>query len=81
MALARGPAARARDTTDDAVAGQIITWLKKPVASRSNDDDAEPTLRDEVCLVQIWVDCLATSATANNQVPQMLGRAMRLVPG
>lgn len=78
---ARLQESRRVESADDAMAGRIAAWLDKPVASGSIDD-GDPAPRNETCLVQIWCEALDSDMRSYNQaVAQMLGRAMRLIPG
>lgn len=82
---ARLQESRRVESADDAVAGQIIAWLSAPLVSGSLDDDTDvgnPRYRKETCLIEMWVECLQNDRKSYNQMTaQMLGRAMRLVPG
>jgi len=74
------------ESADEAQAGQIGAWLDTPIMSGSVDDDREAEgraiVRNETCLLEIWVDCLKKDrGLYNQQTAQMLGRAMRMVPG
>jgi hypothetical protein len=74
------------ESADEAQAGQIGAWLDAPIISGSVDDDRDvdgkAIVRSETCLLEIWVDCLKKDrGLYNQQTAQMLGRAMRLVPG
>lgn len=78
---ARLQESRRVESADDAIAGRIAAWLDRPVAS-GDIADGEPKLRDVTCLNQIWCDGLGNDdRTYNQAVAQMLGRAMKLVPG
>ena len=81
---ARLQESRRVESADDAIAGEIAEWLDSPINTGSLDDDTDdagqPLIRNEVCLKQIWVDCLGNDKrTYNQQSAQMLGRAMTLV--
>ncbi len=74
------------ESADEAQAGQIGAWLDTPIISGSVDDDRDADgkaiVRHETCLLEIWVDCLKKDrGLYSQQTAQMLGRAMRLVPG
>lgn len=74
------------ESADDAVAGQIDAWLEAPINSGSIDDDTDangkPLYRTETCLIELWVDCLGKErGHYNQQVAQMLGRAMSKLTG
>jgi len=74
------------ESADEAQAGQIGAWLDTPIMSGSVDDDRDAEgraiVRNETCLLEIWVDCLKKDrGLYNQQTAQMLGRAMRMVPG
>jgi len=46
------------------------------------DADGKAIVRNETCLLEIWVECLKKDrGLYNQQTAQMLGRAMRMVPG
>lgn len=74
------------ENADEAQAGQIGAWLDTPIMSGSVDDDRDSdgkaNIRNETCLLEIWVECLKKDrGLYNQQTAQMLGRAMRMVPG
>jgi hypothetical protein len=74
------------ESADEAQAGQIGAWLDTPIMSGSVDDDRDAEgraiVRNETCLLEIWVECLKKDrGLYNQQTAQMLGRAMRMVPG
>ncbi len=74
------------ENADEAQAGQIGAWLDTPIMSGSVDDDrdadSKSIVRNETCLLEIWVECLKKDrGLYNQQTAQMLGRAMRMVPG
>ncbi len=74
------------ENADEAQAGQIGAWLDTPIMSGSVDDDRDADgksiVRNETCLLEIWVECLKKDrGLYNQQTAQMLGRAMRMVPG
>jgi hypothetical protein len=74
------------ESADEGQAGQIGAWLDTPIISGSVDDDRDAggkaIVRNETCLVELWVECLKRDrGLYNQQAAQMLGRAMRLVPG
>lgn len=77
---------RREESVEDGHAAQIAAWLETPIVTGSLDDDAdedgELRLRNEVCLKQIWVDCLKGSeATYGMPQSKILGKAMSQVPG
>lgn len=81
---ARLQESRRVESADDGVAGQIGQWLESPINTGSLDDDTDengqPLYRNEVCLVQIWVECLGNDKrTYNQQAAQALGRSMALL--
>lgn len=77
---ARLQESRRVESADDALAGQIAAWLQAPALSGSLEDD--PTFRTETCLVELWVECMGNERkNYGNAASQILGRAMRLVPG
>lgn len=70
------------ETADDAMLGQLLGWLDQPVAG--DFDDAEPKLRDKVCLIQIAAECFGHTKgdyVRNAPLAQQLSRVMRRVPG
>jgi predicted P-loop ATPase len=74
------------ETVDDAITGQVAAWLDMPIISGSVDDDTDangqPVMRNETCLVELWVECLKRDrGLYNQQAAQMLGRAMTHVGG
>lgn len=81
---ARLQESRRVESADDATAAQIAAWLDAPINTGSMDDDTDeggqPLYRNEVCLKQLWVECLGNDArTYNQQAAQMIGRSMALV--
>ncbi len=87
---ARSQAARLQESrrvesADDGMAGRIYEWLTQPINTGSIDDDTidgKPIYRTETCLQELWVDCLRNDLRSYQQTSaQMVGRAMRLVPG
>lgn len=74
------------ETSEDALSGRIAEWLSKPIVSGSMDDDfdedGKAKYRNEVCLLEIWCECLGRDeAQYTGMWPAALGRAMRLVEG
>ena len=76
---------RRSETVEDSLAGQIEAWLDAPIGSDLGLDDLpgdEPRYRNNVCLVEIWVEMLGKpSDSRTDRDIQMLGRAMRKVQG
>lgn len=73
------------ETPEDSMAGQIADWLDRAVIDDSGFEDLinGPTQRNEVCLIEIWTECLGKDRAAyiQSQAPaQTLGRAMKKVP-
>lgn len=69
------------ETADDATAGQIAAWLDKPIISGDINDPSEGRLRNETCLIELWVDCMGRDrGLYDGTKAQMLGRAMTKVP-
>lgn len=73
------------ESADDAIAGQIEAWLEAPLVSGSVDEDTDadgqPLYRNETCLIELWVEALGKErGQYNQQVAQMLGRAMSKLP-
>lgn len=72
------------ETPDDAMAGRIAAWLDRPVNDggfEDEDDNGNVEIRNFVCLAQIWAECAGNGARYDQVAAQMLGRAMRQVPG
>lgn len=74
------------ETSEDALAGRIAEWLSKPVNTGDFDEDVNtdgsPKYRNEVCLLEIWCECLGRDeAQYTGMWPAALGRSMRLVEG
>lgn len=70
------------ESADDAAAGKIAAWLDRPVHSGDMDDASEGQIRDETCLLEIWIECFNKDAASyTGAQAQMLGRAMSRVPG
>lgn len=76
---------RRQVTSDDTLAGRIEHWLDKPVNADLgfDDDDGEaPVYRNEITLLDVWVDMM--NGDPNNypeREQQLLGRAIRKVSG
>jgi len=75
-----------QENAGDALAGQIGAWLDTPINSGNFDDDldaaGQPLYRNEVCLLEIWVDCLGRDrGSYNHAMAQMLGGAIGKVGG
>jgi hypothetical protein len=73
------------ESSDDALAGQIAEWLSKPISDGGFDDEDEngqPRFREQVCLLQIWCECLGRDASGYiGAWPSTLGRSMKQIPG
>lgn len=83
---------RVEQNEDMALAGVITEWLNKPVPedlyehevgeSDFNDLDGKMMLRDKVCLLEIWCECIGGLRDKyNRQQANTLSRAMSLVTG
>jgi predicted P-loop ATPase len=76
---------RRQESADEVMAGRIAEWLERPIGAELGLDcldGEEPRFRSEVYLPEIWTQMLGQDAAKydpRNQ--QLLGRAMRLVPG
>jgi predicted P-loop ATPase len=69
------------ESAEDGMAGRIAEWLETPHTPDVLDDDA-PILRNQTCLLQIWVECFGRDTANYSQAQaQQLGRAMKRVPG
>lgn len=68
------------ESADDGIIGQIMAWLDRP-----QDDgrlEGSDTIRNRVCLMQIWVEVMhADRKSYNQQSAQTLGRAMNRITG
>lgn len=79
---ARLQESRRIETPEDAQAGQIALWLDTPLSDGALDETSNSTLRNEICLSQIWRECFGGDMTRYNQVEaQRLGKAMQRVAG
>ncbi|OGN42430.1 MAG: hypothetical protein A2623_09510 [Caulobacterales bacterium RIFCSPHIGHO2_01_FULL_70_19] len=74
---------RRQETADEVLAGQISAWLESPVGDGFGAEGvAHGELRSEVCLAEVRDHVLGLDrAKYDQRTQQMLGRAMRLVPG
>lgn len=74
---------RRQETADEVLAGQISAWLETPVGDGFGVEGvASGELRSEVCLAEVRDHLLGLDRSKYDQrTQQMLGRAMRLVPG
>lgn len=69
------------ETAEDGFAGRIAAWLDEPVHGFA-DESGEVEVRDETCLIEIWVDCLGRDVASYNQnAAYLVGTAMRSIPG
>lgn len=68
------------ESSDDGLAGVVAAWLASPINDGGFDDidaDQQPRFRNQVCLPQIWVECLRGDLKAYGQTQaQAIGRAM-----
>lgn len=84
ITAARLQESRRVESADDALRGQIESWLNKPINDGGFDDlddQGEHRYRDETCLVELWVDCLMGDRKAYDQTKaQTLGRVMSRMP-
>lgn len=72
------------ETAADGLAGQIASWLARPINSGGMDDDdtGPERYRDRTCLKEIHVECLGNlPGHYDNAKSQLLGSAMRKVDG
>lgn len=68
------------ESPDDGLAGTIGAWLDRPINDGGFENDR--TVRNEVCMIQIWIECLGNDARSYmGTQPYTLGRVMRLLPG
>lgn len=74
---------RRMESAEDGFSGRIEAWLNTPVTDDSGfSDDAEPEVRNQVCLLQIWVECFHRDEANYGQMQsQQLGRAMKKLRG
>lgn len=69
------------ESTEDGLTGRIEEWLNKPI-NEGGFETGSDEIRQEVCLLQIWCDCLGRDEGQYvGGWPMTLGRAMRAVPG
>ncbi len=71
---------------EDGLAGRIAEWLNTPITDEhgfeDQDEDAEPPVRNQTCLLEIWTLCLHRDASSYGQIQaQQLGSAMRKIGG
>lgn len=76
------------ETPEDAIVGSVVEWLDGPLTDPNGFEDEGDVIggavRNETCLLQIWVECLGrdkASYMSNPATAQMLGRVMKLVAG
>ena len=70
------------ESADDSMMGIVSDWLDRPVVTGDFDSEDEGKRRDEVCLIQLWVECLGGKRdNYPNQQQQMLGRVMSRMDG
>lgn len=69
------------ETVGDTVAGLISAWLDKPLSAGFDDDeDAPKKYRQEVCGIEIWVECLGHDRrNYDSRAQQMLSQAMAII--
>lgn len=75
------------DSPEEIMAGKIAAWLNDPVKDPSGFDDVDdllggPILRDEVCLAELWTECLGrdfAQMAVDRRGVTVLGQAMRHV--
>ena len=76
---------RRQETAEEMMAGRIAEWLESPIGAELGLDDLDgeqPRFRSEVYLPEIWTQMLGQDmAKYEPRNQQLLGRAMRLVPG
>lgn len=76
---------RRQETEVDILASQIGAWLDKPIDDGGFDDAeavAEPRLRNETCVAEIWVECLGNElGKLNRQASLSLANALKAVSG
>lgn len=76
---------RRQQSMDDVLAARIEAWLDAPIGSELGFDDVEgeePVYRNEVCLMEIWEQMMGQDINKqSDRDQQLLGRAMRKVPG
>ncbi len=70
------------ETVEDAMAGQIAAWLDEEISQDDGFGSDEKVVRNITCLKVIWIEALGNDPRSYNaQAAQVVGRAMRLVPG
>jgi predicted P-loop ATPase len=69
------------ESAEDVLAGRIGAWLDTPILDGSIDGDDAPKLRTVTCGLQIHQECLGKPGAPNSSEAQVIGRALRLVPG
>lgn len=74
---------RRQQGSDEVLAARIEDWLEQPIDSDLGlDDDEDPIYRDTTCLIEIWDKMMGKDVnTYSDRDQQLLGRAMRKVPG
>lgn len=83
---ARLQESRRVESPDDVLAGRIEEWLDRPIATGAMDgdfsEDGTPLHHNEVCTVQVWVECLGGDhKTFTPQAQAQVNRAMGRVRG
>lgn len=69
------------ETADDGLRGKIEAWLDKPIED-DGFDTSGAKYRNEVCLTQIWTECLGGDPKSYDQNQAFkLGRVMNLISG
>jgi predicted P-loop ATPase len=74
---------RRMESAEDGFAGRIDAWLNTPVTDENGfADDDEPEVRNQVCLIQIWIECFHRDAASYGQMQaQQLSRAFKKIRG
>lgn len=68
------------ETAEEVLAGQIVSWLDTPLDAEFDDldADAEPLLRQETCIAQIWNEMMERTGSVPHAETVKIGRAMQM---
>lgn len=70
------------ETVEDAMAGQIASWLETPISKGDGFSDDDKVLRNATCLKQVWIEALGNDPRSYNaQAAQTVGRAFQRIKG
>lgn len=75
---------RRQEDSAESLAESIQHWLDQPIGSELglDDEDEEPTYRNQICAREIWVDMLGREEhQLDNRKSQEIARSLRLLRG